>query len=242
MRRDRDRSDIVDDDFRARGRVVRTRSVDDARDLLSAALGGDRPAMRRLVDRLAPVIWSRVTRVAQRAGRRTPAQIQQLGEDLRQEVFAALFQDGGRALRAWVPERGLDLEAYVGLVAEHQAASILRSGRRSAWKEDATEDETLARVAGETEAVMARIDARDTLLRVLERVRAELSPKGVQIFELLVIEERPIEEVAARLDMTADALYAWRSRIGKLANRIAAELEPVSDSAVPRRTPVEETR
>ncbi len=221
--------------------MVRTRAVEDAREILTAALGGDRPAMRTLVDRLAPVIWSRVTRVAQR-GRRTPDQIRQLGDDLRQEVFAALFQDGGRVLRAWVPERGLSLEAYVGLVAEHQAASILRSGRRSAWKEDATEDEILARAVGANEAVHARIDARDTLVRVLERVRAELSPKGVQIFELLVVEERPVDEVAAVLSMTADALYAWRSRIGKLANRIAAELEPMSDPAPVQRTSMEETR
>lgn len=202
--------------------------------------------MRRLVDRLAPVIWSRVTRVAQRGGRRTQAELNQLAEDLRQEVFASLFQEGGKVLRAWVPERGLSLEAYVGLVAEHQAASILRSGRRSAWKEDATEDETLARVAGESEAVVARLDARDTLVRVLERVRAELSPKGVQIFELLVVEERSIEEVAALLETTPDALYAWRSRIGKLAQRIAAELEAVpnsaSDSALPLRTPLGDTR
>ena len=42
---------------------------------LDRALNGDRAAMRVLVDRLSPVIWSRVTRVAMRAGRRTPDQI-----------------------------------------------------------------------------------------------------------------------------------------------------------------------
>jgi DNA-directed RNA polymerase specialized sigma24 family protein len=216
--------------------------VDEARDVLSGALNGDRVAMRRLVDRLAPVIWTRVTRVAQRARRRTPDQVRQIGEDLTQEVFAALFQDDGRALRAWVPERGLPLEAYVGLLSEHQAASILRSGRRSAWREDATEGEALSRAVGSTDAPAARLDARDTLVRVVERIREELSPRGVQIFELLVVEERPVEEVAKIMTMSADALYAWKSRIGKLATKIAAELDHVSESEGATRTPLEETR
>lgn len=216
--------------------------MEDARELVSAALGGDRAAMRRLVDRLAPVIWSRVTRVAQRAGRRTPEQIRQIGEDLRQDVFAALFQDGGRALLGWIPERGMPFEAYVGLLAEHQAASIMRSGRRSAWKEDATEADALALAAGTNETVIAQLDARDRLVRVLERVRAALSPKGLQVFELLVVEERPAAEVAELLGMTMDALYAWRSRIGKLANGIAAELDPVSEPRPEPRIPLEESR
>lgn len=197
-------------------------------ELLNKALGGERAAMRALVDRLSPVIWSRVARVAQR-GRRTPDQIRQLAEDLTQEVFAALFQDGGRALRAWVPARGLSLEAYVGLLAEHQAASILRSGRRSAWREDATSEETLVNEVGASDADAVRIVARDTLVRVLERVRAQLTPRGVQMFELLVIEERSVEDVSAIMGMTSDAVYAWRSRIGKLAAAVAAEIEGVPD-------------
>jgi len=214
--------------------------VEEARDALTIALGraleGDRVAMRTLVDRLSPIIWSRVTRMAQRARRRTPEQVRQIGEDLTQEVFASLFQEKGRALRAWVPERGLPLDAYVGLLAEHQAASILRSGRRSAWREDATEDEALARAVGASDPGTARLDARDTLVRVVERIRAELSPRGVQIFELLVVEERPVAEVAEVMSMSADALYAWRSRITKLAGRIAEELERVSESGGDRRS------
>lgn len=201
--------------------------ADVARDVVASALAGDRAAMRALVDRIAPVIWSRVTRVAELARRRTPDQVKQVGEDLTQEVFVALFQEEGRALRAWAPERGLSLEGYVGLLAEHHAASVLRSGRRSAWREDATEDEALARAVGTIEPECARIHARDTLVRVVERVRAELSPRGVQVLELLVFEERTIQEVTELMGMNADALYAWRSRIGKLASRIAAQLDGV---------------
>jgi DNA-directed RNA polymerase specialized sigma24 family protein len=221
--------------------VVAVRLVAEPLDLLNAALSGERTAMRALVDRLAPVIWSRVTRMAQR-GRRTPDQVRQLGEDLTQDVFAALFQDGGRALRGWVPARGLSLEAYVGLLAEHQAASILRSGRRSAWREDATSDETLVETAGATAAADGPLLARDVLVRVLERVRQELSPRGLQIFELLVVEERSVADVCAIMSMTPDAVYAWRSRIGKLTATIAAELEGMSEPETVTRSRMREAR
>ncbi len=41
------------------------------------------------------------------------------------------------------------------------------------------------------------------------------------------------------LAMTADALYAWRSRLSKLVKRLAAELDetPVSDPEAARRIP-----
>jgi hypothetical protein len=40
--------------------------------------------------------------------------------------------------------RGLSLDNFVGLVAEREAATILRSGRRSAWAETPTADDVLA--------------------------------------------------------------------------------------------------
>src|SRR5687768_1618744 len=59
-------------------------------------------------------------------------------EDLTQEVFVALFADDARALRLWDPARGASLANFVGLLAEREVASILRSGRRSPWTEDPT--------------------------------------------------------------------------------------------------------
>ncbi len=194
-------------------------------ELLAASLDGDAVTTRRLVDRLVPVVWSRVTRVARLGRRRTAEQVNQLGEDLMQEVFAQLFRDDARLLRAWSPERGLSLEGYVGLVATNHAASVLRSGRRGAWREDATDDDELARAAGASPSPSARIDARDTLEHLGERLRAELSPLGVRMFELLVVEERSTAEICAMLCMNADALYAWRSRLTKTVARVAAALD-----------------
>jgi DNA-directed RNA polymerase specialized sigma24 family protein len=218
---------------------------EDRRALVTRALGRDRAAVRELCDVLAPVTQARVARMAGRGHQRTAAQVRQMAEDLTQEVFVALFQDDGRALRAWAPERGLSLESYVGLLAEHQAASILRSGRRSAWREDATEDATLAERAGLASEGAAQVVARDTLVRLLDRVRASLSPLGLQLFEMLIVEERAVPDVCSTMGMSADAVYAWRSRLGKLVAKTMAELEAArtvsagmsNSDAMPRKDP-----
>lgn len=142
-----------------------------------------------------------------------------------QEVFLSLFDDGGHALRAWVPARGLSLANFVGLVAERQVSSILRSGRRSPWTEDPTDAEALDVSAGSVEGPEGGVVSRDLLAAVVERVRLELSPKGLILFQLLVVDEASVETVCAELSMLPDAVYAWRSRLAKLVRRVATELQ-----------------
>src|SRR5262245_39126253 len=104
------------------------------------ALAGDDQALNRLVAMLTPVIQSRVARglLSRRVGSASGRNVRQEVEDLTQEVFLVLFADGGKVLRSWEPERGLTLPNFVGLVAERQTASILRSGKRNPWREDPT--------------------------------------------------------------------------------------------------------
>jgi RNA polymerase sigma-70 factor (ECF subfamily) len=206
---------------------------------LRRALSGDPSAARALVARLAPIIQARVVRALWRrrgdAGERDP---NQEVDDMTQEVFAALFAEGGRALRGWDPARGLSLTNFVGLVAERQVGMIMRTGRRSPWTEDPTDDLALADAAGDEPIGEVALLSRDLLVTLLERLRAELSPRGLHLFQLLIVEERPIDEIGAALQMNADALYAWRARLLRVARRIAAELESIP----PSRTPVEHAR
>ena len=58
----------------------------------------------------------------------------------------------------------------------------------------------------------------------MEAVRDQLGPRGASVFELLVLRERPVEEVCGVLSMSEDAVYAWRSRITKLARQIRDRL------------------
>jgi RNA polymerase sigma-70 factor (ECF subfamily) len=108
---------------------------------LERALRGDRASLRVLVGELTPVIQARVARVLLRSatGRQAGRAVRQEVEDMTQEVFVSLLEDGGKALRSWAPERGASLKNFVGLLAERQAMSILRSGRRSPWPRELAE-------------------------------------------------------------------------------------------------------
>jgi RNA polymerase sigma-70 factor (ECF subfamily) len=209
--------------------------------LLRSALDGDAGAVRALVDHLTPVVQARVARALLRRERGAAGRdVRQEVEDIAQEVFVSLFEDGGRVLRTWRADGGLSLRNFVGLVAERQAASILRSGRRSPWTEDPTLQEDLDRDAGESAAPEAGVVSRDLMRAVLEHLREQLSPQGLHIFQRLLVEERSVEEVCAELSMTPDAVYAWKSRLGKLVRKLAQKLS--SESWPPRPIPFERAR
>jgi RNA polymerase sigma-70 factor, ECF subfamily len=195
--------------------------------LVRRALAGDLRALRLLVDALTPVVQTRVVRALLRAGgaRSQKRDLRQDVADFTQEVFLALFDNNARALRSWDPTRGLSLLNFVGLVADHQVASLLRSGRRNPWTDEPMVCDELDSAAGAADGSDARIHSRDLLLKLLDRLRAELSPRGLLLFQLLAVEERTPSNVCAELGMSADAVYAWKSRLNKLVRRLVDDLE-----------------
>jgi RNA polymerase sigma-70 factor (ECF subfamily) len=210
------------------------------RDEVGRALAGDERALSRLVQALTPVIQSRVARglLLRRKGASAGRDIRQEVEDLTQEIFLLLFAEGGKVLRSWQPERGLGLLNFVGLVAERQTASILRSGKRSPWKEDPTLPEELEQAApgrGPEEITASR----EQLKLLLHRLTEELSPLGRHLFDLLFLRELPFEEVTRQTGMTPDAVYAWRSRLRRLAGRLLGEL---SENPLEPRRPLKDGR
>lgn len=204
--------------------------MDQAPETLRRALAGDTEAVRRLIDHLTPVVQARVARAllrrAHASGRRCA---RQEVEDLTQEVFVALFEQGGKVLRSWDPERGLSLANFAGLVAERVAASILRSGRRSPWTEDPTLSDELDRPSAAALGPEHRVASQELLAVILDGVRARLSPKGLDLFERLLVRQQAVETVCAETGMSRDAVHAWRSRLGKLVRALAQEA--LSDSA-----------
>ncbi|MGZ3423280.1 MAG: RNA polymerase sigma factor [Polyangiales bacterium] len=193
------------------------------------ALGGDLSAVRAFVAAMSPIVQARVARALVRHRDRASARdVRQEIADFAQEIFLALFENEGRLLRMWDPARGLSLENFVGLIAERESSAILKSGRRSPWKEDPLAGDDLELAVEPAPAVDTHVASRDFLTRLLEEMRAQVSPKGLRIFELLYVDERSVEEVCSELAMQPDAVYAWRSRLGKLARKLAAELDPRS--------------
>lgn len=182
------------------------------------ALSGDRAAARALFDALMPHVQRRVyAALNRRVGASGGRVLRQEVLDLSQEVFVALFEHDGKALRRWDPALGASLTTWVGRIAEHTVASILRSGRRSPWSDTPTDDLALARAAGTTSSPASAISDRDQLARALEILRAELSPLGYALFVELIVEQREVEEVCRARDLTPNAVYVWRNRLKKAA-------------------------
>jgi len=195
------------------------------RDAIRRALAGDKAALRGLVDALTPTIQARVARVLLRTGcQGRRGTVRQEVEDLSQQVFERLFEREGRALLDWDQEKGLPLPQYVGLVAEREVISILRSKRRSPYTERPTEDAQLESSARHHEGGEAGFVTRQMAATLCKRLEGSLSPLGFRVFLLLFRDEQSPEAVCQELGMSADALYAWRSRIRKAARELAEEL------------------
>ena len=194
------------------------------RALRDAALSGDPAAMRLFIREVLPVVQARAARALARRRGGSGRDVRQEVEDFSQEVFAALFAEDCRVLRAWDETRGLSLLNFCGLVAEREIASILRSGRRSPWTEAATEAEELERETVPSDDAQSRIESKQELTLLVERLRESLSPRGLLLFERLIVNEESPAQVCESTGMSSDAVYAWRSRIGKLVRRLASEI------------------
>lgn len=189
---------------------------------IEQALSGDARALRELIRELTPVVQARVARVLVRAGGcARGGALRQDVADFTQDVLASLFADEGRILRSFRVDGGMGLRGFVGLVAERDAISRVRSRKRSPMTEAPTDDEALERALGSTRGEEnAHVD-RALLTRVVSGLEAALSPLGMRVFQELFVHERTVEEASVSLEMSADAVYQWRTRIRRSARELA---------------------
>lgn len=178
---------------------------------------------RSLVRELSDVIRARASRAILRRSEAPMGrnELQDDVEELTQEVLLVLFAERARALRAWDPARGLSLRNYVGMVATREITRILESGRRSPWNERRVNREPTEAETGSSPGAESQILAGNMIAYIMTRLRQEASPLAVQLFKVLFVDDRSIEEARAATGMTRDSIYAWRSRLSKMACRIA---------------------
>ena len=198
-------------------------------EIVLAAIAADRTAVAALVALLEPVIRARAARVLFRRKSRSKSVLRQEVDDYVQEVFLGLFANQGRALRAWDPDRGMSLRNFVGLLTEHHVHSLCRSGGAYAWPEEdlfaLPEEEHGADFPDLMDSIERRVGSRELLNELLHRLRSQLSPKGLELFHRLLVLEEPLESIRMSTGMSADALYAWRSRLARLARTLANSID-----------------
>jgi len=189
------------------------------------ALEGDPRALRELVEELSPVIQASVAAAIRRRRGRAQHAVSQEVEDLVQSVLFLLFvKDGGRALLQWDPSRGRDLTGYVGLLATRETVSVLRSRRRNPWTEEPVVDDAIEETPASIAGPESLAGSRRLMLAVTAGVRERVSPLGFTLFDLLFLQGLPAEEAGARAGLRLDAVYAWSSRLNRLAQEIGADL------------------
>lgn len=143
--------------------------------------------------------------------------------DLTQDVLRALFASGGKTLRAWDPARG-DLPKFIRWVADRELITILRVARKNPWTEEPVEGSEMEAVPAVDDDPEAITESRETLRVIVERIRGTTSDLGRAVFDALVLDGRTPEDVGTLMGMSLDAVYAWRTRLGRLARQIRAEL------------------
>ena len=149
-----------------------------------------------------------------------------------QAVFLSLFEDEGKALQAWDPARGTPLEAFITLLTHRQVISILRRGRTSPWPDEPTEAERLERIAPTALGPEDVVASREHLTALLDRIREELSPVGLELFQRLIVDDEPLAEVSAKVGKSEQALYQWRSRLLRQIRALSAEILGTNPSEV----------
>lgn len=171
------------------------------------------PSIVTLVELLAPVVHTRVSRVLLRhAAHRPQADLRQEVEDQVQAVFAKLFAERGRILRAWDQTGGLSLANWVGRFAQLRTNDAVRRGMRGPWFHDPVDPAFFDSEASADSPEAAGV-ARELWMETRRRVLENESTGGREMFALLFDEERSVDDIVIATKRSRAAVLKWRSRL-----------------------------
>lgn len=196
---------------------------------MEAALSGGAGPRRRLAERLLDAIQREVAIALHRSAARQGRDPRQEVQDLVQEVLVSLFEHDARELRRWDPTRGRSLESFVRLVARRRVARVLGQRRGNPWTEGAVELEE----GPDEDGLEERLEHRAELGEVLQALHAQMSPRDVELFELLFVQGLEPGEVAEQMQMSRGAVNAWSYRMRKQARAAARHVVDAAGSDPP---------
>ena len=204
--------------------------------LVRQMLAGDAALVRVFVAEMGGVIHCHAAPLLRWRGAPGGFVRQEL-EDIVQQVFEALFANGGHKLLQWDHALGNGLPNFVGQIARNEVLSLLRSRRRSPLRGDLPLGEEHLQAVSGALGPEAEAASRELLLMVLDSLKERLSAELWRTFELLYIERREAEEVCQVLLLSADNLYQRRTRVLKTIREITGEL--MSEGGEPARNPLQ---
>lgn len=196
-------------------------------ELVRLALGGDAAARRELARRLMHAVAREVSFAVSRLAKSECRDPKQEVRDLVHEVLLGLFEDDGKALRRWDPERGRSLESFAQLIARRRVPRMLSGGRGNPWA-DAPVDPSDVETVDETD-LARRLEQRNQLDQVLAAMHAKMSDRDHELFDLVFVRELTPDAVAEQMEMSRGAVNAWAYRMRKLARTVAIAADRASE-------------
>lgn len=189
--------------------------------LVRRAVAGDEDAEDELIERLMPIVRARVRRFLARSGRKLgPDQ----GDDLVQDIWLRLIEDGGRRLLAYDPSRAVSLESFAGMITEREIGNLRQKAgarkRGSHLMALAPLDEGAP--SGEA-SPEAEAEARELAARLGEHLGRELPVRGQLVLRYAFADELPVERVAQILGVTVQVVYNWQHKIRAAARAFLGE-------------------
>jgi len=189
-------------------------------ELIEEALQGGVQAQAQLRDRVEPVIRARARAfAARRIARRIGVDD---AEDLTQRVWLELWREDGRLLRAYDPQRGMNLAGYVGLITQRElwrAAEQQAAQKRSREHEESFGNEEPQSLDAASNCPESILGTQELLRGVDEYVRSRLSPRAQLAYTLLYAEGLEVREVVGRLEVDPQTVYNWQHEIRRLARQ-----------------------
>ncbi|MEQ9504528.1 MAG: sigma-70 family RNA polymerase sigma factor [Deltaproteobacteria bacterium] len=195
------------------------------RSLIDEAYSGSTEAHGKLYARLNPVIHGAMAHVLSGYRGRSTTDLRPLLLDLMQDVWCHLLANDWTVLRGFDASRtDATLDGYVRVVACRFAIARLRIRKNNPTVDppmEVTDAMELEVCVSRTETV---VGVRMTACLLMARLHAELTSQAWQVFYLVFGEELPSPEVAERLGLSVDSVYAYTKRSRALAREILAEI------------------
>ena len=70
----------------------------------------------------------------------------------------------------------------------------------------------------------AIVGSRESLRVLLDRLSETLSPRGLELFHRIIVNEESIDHLVATTGLTGDAIYQWKTRLLRTIRALAGEI------------------
>lgn len=189
---------------------------------LAAVLANDPRAVRDFVREYGPVLQKA-------AGRIVCGELRKRLEDLMQDLMLGLFHDSARVLKAWDPQKGRELKAYLRDFAEKRTIDWLRRQQREG-REQPTDDFILTRKAEDIN-LGTQTEAPAWLEPLWNRFRTSCSAEDARLLDMFYVDQCSAQEIAEALHLKLATVYQRKHR---LKEKLLAMKKELSEQGEPR--------